>query len=126
MSPEHSKPLESTNIDKQLARAGLFFHPSAESPDNVACFLCLKAFDGWEDGDDPLAEHLKHAPDCGWALTTAVESEVGDYATEDPDLPYMKEARKATFAGRWPHEGKKGWKCKTKQVSSPHSTSVQC
>lgn len=27
------------------------------------------------------------------------------------------EARRATFAGMWPHEGKKGWKCKTKQVS---------
>jgi len=28
----------------------------------------------------------------------------------------MIEARKATFGKLWPHEGKKGWKCKTKQV----------
>jgi len=28
----------------------------------------------------------------------------------------MIEARKATFADKWPHDGKKGWKCKVKQV----------
>ncbi len=28
----------------------------------------------------------------------------------------MIEARKATFSDKWPHETKKGWKCKTKQV----------
>ncbi|GAO13210.1 hypothetical protein UVI_02025590 [Ustilaginoidea virens] len=27
----------------------------------------------------------------------------------------MVDARRATFAGRWPHDGKKGWKCQTKQ-----------
>jgi hypothetical protein len=28
----------------------------------------------------------------------------------------MIEARKATFADKWPHESKRGWKCKVKQV----------
>ncbi|KAF5673820.1 protein bir1 [Fusarium heterosporum] len=99
-----------------LARAGLFFNPTLQNPDNVSCFLCHKGLDGWEANDDPLVEHLKHAPECGWAVVAAIEAEVGDYAQQDPDQPYMKEARKATFAGRWPHDSKKGWKCKTKQL----------
>ncbi|KAL5608161.1 hypothetical protein FOBRF1_008658 [Fusarium oxysporum] len=99
-----------------LARAGLFFNPTPENPDNATCFLCHKGLDGWEANDDPLLEHLKHAPECGWAVVAAIEAEVGDYAQQDPDQPYMKDARKATFAGRWPHDSKKGWKCKTKQL----------
>ncbi|KAF4335942.1 bir1 [Fusarium beomiforme] len=99
-----------------LARAGLFFNPTPENPDNATCFLCHKGLDGWEANDDPLLEHLKHAPECGWAVVAAIEAEIGDYAQQDPDQPYMKEARKATFAGMWPHDSKKGWKCKTKQL----------
>ncbi|KAF4450890.1 Protein bir1 [Fusarium austroafricanum] len=99
-----------------LARAGLFFNPTPQNPDNASCFLCHKGLDGWEANDDPLVEHLTHSPECGWAVVAAIEAEVGDYAQQDPDQPYMKEARKATFAGRWPHDPKKGWKCKTKQL----------
>ncbi|RGP80848.1 hypothetical protein FLONG3_996 [Fusarium longipes] len=99
-----------------LARAGLFFNPTPQNPDNAQCFLCHKGLDGWEANDDPLVEHLTHAPECGWAVVAAIESNVGDYAQQAPDQPYMKEARKATFAGRWPHDSKKGWKCKTKQL----------
>ncbi|CAM1511643.1 Fc.00g091560.m01.CDS01 [Cosmosporella sp. VM-42] len=99
-----------------LAHAGLFYHPSNDNPDNVICFLCHKGLDGWEAGDDPIVEHLKHSSECGWAIVAAIEAEIGDYAKEDPGQTYMKEARKATFAGRWPHDGKKGWKCKTKQL----------
>lgn len=83
----------------------------------MVCFLCDKGLDGWESGDDPLLEHLKHASHCGWAVVAAIEAEIGDYEKADPGQPHMIEARKATFAGRWPHDGKKGWKCKTKQVS---------
>ncbi|KFA48686.1 hypothetical protein S40293_08516 [Stachybotrys chartarum IBT 40293] len=99
-----------------LARAGFFFNPTPESPDNVVCFLCRKGMDGWEAGDDPLVEHLKHSPACGWAVQAAVEAEYDDYVALDPSDPDIIEARKATFAGRWPHDGKKGWKCKTKQL----------
>ncbi|KAM0239159.1 hypothetical protein ACHAPO_003129 [Fusarium lateritium] len=99
-----------------LARAGLFFNPTSQNPDNAQCFLCHKGLDGWEANDDPLVEHLTHAPECGWAVVAAIESNVGDFAQQAPDQPYMKEARKATFAGRWPHDTKKGWKCKTKQL----------
>ncbi|KAH7150134.1 hypothetical protein B0J13DRAFT_673863 [Dactylonectria estremocensis] len=99
-----------------LAHAGFFYNPSPANPDNATCFLCHKGLDGWEAGDDPLLEHLKHSPDCGWAIVAAIEAELGDHAKEDPSQPYMKEARKATFAGRWPHDSKKAWKCKTKQL----------
>lgn len=100
-----------------MAKAGFIFQPLPSNPDNVSCFLCSKALDGWEPDDKPLEEHLRHAPECGWAITAAVEAELGEYATEDPRDPLMVEARMATFAGRWPHEGRKGWICKTKQVS---------
>lgn len=73
--------------------------------------------DGWEDGDDPLQEHLKHSSACGWAITAAIEAEIAEYAQANPNEASMVEARKATFAGRWPHDGKRGWKCKTKQAS---------
>ncbi|KAK7742986.1 hypothetical protein SLS63_000554 [Diaporthe eres] len=99
----------------QMAKAGFFFQPLPSNPDNVVCFLCNKALDGWEEDDRPLEEHLKHSPECGWAITAAVEAELGDYALEDPRDALMSEARKATFAGRWPHENRKGWSCKTKQ-----------
>lgn len=100
----------------QMANAGFFFQPLPSNPDNVVCFLCNKALDGWEEDDRPLEEHLKHAPECGWAITAAVEAELGNYTREDPRDALMSEARKATFAGRWPHENRKGWSCKTKQV----------
>ena len=104
------------NISPQLARAGFYFNPHPSTPDNVRCFLCHKELDGWEPDDDPLAEHLKHSSGCGWAICAAIEVELGDSAKEDPRQPHLLDARKATFAGHWPYEGKKGWKCKTKQV----------
>ncbi len=78
--------------------------------------MCHKHLDGWEDDDDPLAEHLKHSPDCGWAITAAIEKQDKDLSQEYPASVRMIEARKATFGDQWPHEGKKGWKCKVKQV----------
>lgn len=83
------------------------------------CFLCHKNIDGWEEGDDPLMEHLKHSAGCGWAITAAVDAELEGYEQVHPGEATMVEARKATFAGRWPHDGKRGWTCKTKQASSP-------
>ncbi|OAA67811.1 chromosome segregation protein [Niveomyces insectorum RCEF 264] len=100
-----------------LARAGFFFNPQPGNPDNVRCFLCHKDLDGWEEDDDPLQEHLKHSGACGWAICAAIELELGETVNEDPRLPYLFEARKSTFAGRWPYESKKGWKCKVKQLA---------
>lgn len=101
-----------------MAKAGFIFQPIPSNPDNVTCFLCNKALDGWEEDDNPLEEHLKHSPECGWAITAAIGAEIGEYAREDPRDELMLEARKATFASRWPHENKKGWNCKKTQVSA--------
>ena len=106
----------SLTLPVQLAAAGFFFHPLAENPDQVACFLCHKALDGWEAGDSPVQEHLAHAPECGWARLAAVESNVLGLGSMDPMCVDMLEARKMTFAGRWPHETKRGWKCKAKAL----------
>ncbi|KAI2470983.1 hypothetical protein F4781DRAFT_388347 [Annulohypoxylon bovei var. microspora] len=100
----------------QLAQAGLFFEPTPDALDNTVCFLCLKAMAGWEDNDNPLEEHLRLSPHCGWAIVAAIDAGLGDYAVDDPTGSEMTEARKATFGGRWPHDGKRGWKCKTKQL----------
>ncbi|KAM3561107.1 hypothetical protein ARSEF4850_003380 [Beauveria asiatica] len=99
-----------------LANAGFYFNPSSNNPDNCTCFLCQKGLDGWEAGDDPLVEHLTHASHCGWAVVKAIEADIEEYCKQDPTLPHMAEAREATFGTRWPHEGKKGWQCQTKQL----------
>jgi hypothetical protein len=61
---------------------------------------------------------LKHSPDCGWAICAAIERQDEEISTEYPLSTRLFEARKATFSDKWPHEGKKGWKCKVKQVCS--------
>ncbi|ROW04520.1 hypothetical protein VMCG_05029 [Cytospora schulzeri] len=98
-----------------MAKAGFIFQPLPSNPDNVSCFLCNKALDGWEEDDNPLEEHLRHSPECGWAITAAVEAELGGYPREDPRDALMSGARMATFADRWPNENRKGWSCKTKE-----------
>lgn len=101
---------------RQLAKAGFFYHPLPTNPDNCACFICHFALDAWDEDDDPVVEHLKLSPDCGWAILATVESQDGVLSEEYPASERMIAARKSTFDGRWPHEDKKGWKCKTKQV----------
>jgi hypothetical protein len=63
-----------------------------------------------------LVEHLKLSLDCGWAIVASIEAQDGQLSYEYPLSEKMIEARKATFADQWPHDSKKGWKCKTKQV----------
>ncbi|KAF7188455.1 Protein bir1 [Pseudocercospora fuligena] len=107
-----------------LARAGFFYRPAHDSNDNVQCFLCAVKLDGWEESDDPISEHLAHAKSCAWATAVSVTR---DDETQkppedrDPLSEELYEARKATFqvGDGWPHESKKGWKCKiTKLVEA--------
>ncbi|CAJ2514005.1 Uu.00g021240.m01.CDS01 [Anthostomella pinea] len=102
---------------EHFARAGFFFAPTSEFRDNTVCFLCHKNVGGWEENDNPFEEHLRLSPHCGWAVVAGIEIGLGDYGMDDPTSSEMLDARKATFAERWPHEGKKGWKCKTKQLA---------
>ncbi|KAI0404633.1 hypothetical protein F4802DRAFT_566820 [Xylaria palmicola] len=99
-----------------LARAGFYFAPTPDKPDNTVCFLCCHKVCGWEEDDNPFEEHLRLAPDCGWAILACIEIGMGDYALDDPTGSKMIAARKETFGDRWPHDGKRGWKCKTKQL----------
>ncbi|TQS38284.1 hypothetical protein Golomagni_01213 [Golovinomyces magnicellulatus] len=101
---------------QELAKAGFFYLPTQVNLDNVSCFLCHKSLDGWEEHDDPLLEHLRHSPECGWAITATIERSDGKWSEEDPLCTEILEARKATFSDRWPHESKKGWKCHVKQM----------
>lgn len=48
------------------------------------------------------------------AIEQAVEN--GTFGEDDPMSAELLEARKSTFHGRWPHEGKRGWTCKTQKV----------
>ncbi|KAI1133215.1 hypothetical protein F5Y10DRAFT_131483 [Nemania abortiva] len=104
-------------LDPELfARAGFYFAPTPEFPDNTVCFLCGKNMGGWEKDDNPFEEHIRLSPRCGWAVVAGIETGIGDYALDDPTSSEMINARKATFGDRWPHDGKRGWKCKTKQL----------
>lgn len=90
-------------ICSKLSDAGFFFAPSEDSPDNVTCYLCGKSLDGWEPGDDPLAEHLRHSKDCGWAMTATVMAQEGDFLFE-PHGKAMIDARFKTYGPEmWPH-----------------------
>ncbi|EKG15733.1 hypothetical protein MPH_07168 [Macrophomina phaseolina MS6] len=100
---------------EDLARAGFYYAPSANHPDNVICFMCDRKLDGWEPEDVPALEHLSHAPECAWAINVCLSLRDPE-ENEDPMSEKMVAARTATFAGSWPHENKKGWKCKIKKM----------
>lgn len=102
---------------KKVAKAGFIFDPNPEHPDNVTCYICTKALEGWCVDDDPLREHLKHSEDCGWAIAAAIEAHLPEWEEKNPMSEELLEARKKTFGEWWPYEKKKGWKCKVKQVS---------
>lgn len=102
----------------QLALAGFFYQPTSSCLDNTTCYLCKSNLDGWEENDNAVEEHLKHSPDCGWAITiaTELENEDGSQSQEDPMSERMLDARRMTFGAKWPHEHKRGWTCKTQKV----------
>lgn len=102
----------------QLARAGFYYHPSADHDDNVTCFFCEKSLDSWAEDDNPAIEHLSHVPDCAWAINVCIEHRSRDMNTkdEDPTSEKMTNARTQTFKGAWPYENKKGWTCTIKKL----------
>jgi hypothetical protein len=108
-----------TGIDVlQLSKAGFYFAPSSSSPDNCRCYLCEVQLDGWDDGDNPALEHYTHSSSCGWAINSYVKHlfESKQTLDEDPLSAKYADARTATFQGTWPHENKRGWKCKVSKV----------
>lgn len=91
----------------------------------MQCFHCGVKLDGWEASDDPFKEHLAHSESCNWALAISAglsaqhAKDAGDDVTawkqQDPMSTELLAARRGTFEAKgaaWPHESKKGWKCK--------------
>ncbi|KAK4569471.1 hypothetical protein LTR86_003234 [Recurvomyces mirabilis] len=106
---------------EELARAGFFYRPVQESPDNVQCFLCAVKLDGWEASDSPLHEHLAHASACAWAVslsTARLDDSTEAPEARDPLSDEMVAARRGTFevGEGWVHEGKRGWRCKVAKM----------
>ncbi|KZO98521.1 BIR-domain-containing protein [Calocera viscosa TUFC12733] len=107
-------PLTESFNPTSLSKAGYYFNPSPDQPDNCTCFVCGKSLGGWESGDSPSLEHVNHdEDDCGWARAVCeVESKerVNDhtYMFESTDrLPTSKAMeilRHDTFSVWWPHD----------------------
>lgn len=51
-----------------LVQAGLFHVPDERVMDRVQCFCCGGMLTGWEEGDDPWAEHSKYYGHCFFVL----------------------------------------------------------
>ncbi|KAE8354964.1 hypothetical protein BDV28DRAFT_63406 [Aspergillus coremiiformis] len=101
----------------ELAHAGFYYNPYETNPDNTTCFLCHRTLDGWEEEDNPITEHLKHAKDCGWAIMMDIQQHSSNPAEiEDPTSDKIREARLATFGSSWPHDGKRGWVCQSDKM----------
>jgi Inhibitor of Apoptosis domain len=110
-----------TPSPEDLALAGFYYQPYGNSDDNVVCYLCGKMMGGWEETDDPLKEHLRGNKACAWAVLRDifVKSKNGsEYGNDvnDPQSDKMNALREATFGKWWPHDGKKGWNPKSKNV----------
>lgn len=83
--------------------------------------MCQRALDGWEEEDNPITEHLKHAKDCGWAVMMDIQQHSSNPAEiDDPTSDRVREARLATFGTNWPHDGKRGWVCDSEKVMAIH------
>lgn len=80
--------------------------------------------DGWEEEDNPITEHLKHSPDCAWAIIMDIQqSSSNPSMIDDPTSDRITQARRGTFGTMWPHDGKRGWHCQSEKVLSLHSGS---
>ncbi|XP_022236856.1 baculoviral IAP repeat-containing protein 2-like [Limulus polyphemus] len=55
---------------QDLAKAGFFY---LGSRDRVQCPYCLGVVSSWEQGDDPVVEHLRHFPRCPFIMEKARE-----------------------------------------------------
>ncbi|ORX90114.1 inhibitor of apoptosis repeat-containing protein [Basidiobolus meristosporus CBS 931.73] len=113
-------------VPLNLAEAGFYFDPQSKEDDSCVCFLCHKSLGGWEEEDNPVTEHISHAPYCAWAKLLCsrlyVESSaipLKDFAEDEylPTSSAMEAARAATFQEFWPHENKKGWLCNVKKMA---------
>ena len=52
----------------ELAKAGFYFAPTADSPDGCAHFCNDKFFSAWDPADDPWTVLAENCPDCPFVL----------------------------------------------------------
>ncbi|OCH93314.1 hypothetical protein OBBRIDRAFT_832707 [Obba rivulosa] len=50
---------------KKMAKAGFVYTPQAAGDDTATCLYCNLSLSGWDDGDDPMDEHLKRESKSG-------------------------------------------------------------
>jgi hypothetical protein len=79
--------------------------------------MCGVTLNAWEETDNAVEEHIGHSSNCGYATAISVSRGHGDShnpENRDPMSDVMVAARQSTFTfdEGWPHESKKGWKCK--------------
>ncbi|KAJ3013954.1 hypothetical protein HKX48_005420, partial [Thoreauomyces humboldtii] len=55
----------------KMAEAGFIYWPMTDGPDTVLCPTCDVSLDGWEGTDDPIKEHEKRGPKCGFLASLA-------------------------------------------------------
>ena len=77
--PEYLEPIISS---EDLANAGFVYKGKEidDSEDNVQCVFCAGIIGSWESGDDPLLEHVKSFPNCGFVRGL----DVGNIPIRDP------------------------------------------
>ncbi|CAG0879227.1 unnamed protein product [Cyprideis torosa] len=56
----------------ELAKWGFFYLQDGRNSDRVQCVFCHGVILGWEPGDDPKEEHLRHFPNCAFMRQRAV------------------------------------------------------
>lgn len=53
-----------------LSKAGFYHQPGKEkdvdSHDTCKCFMCGLVLGGWDEDDDPFAEHVRRDGECAW------------------------------------------------------------
>lgn len=64
----------------ELARNGFFYSGFA---DVVICFFCEITLGCWDECDDPLYEHAKNSPDCGYLKRNEKSSEMSTDIVEN-------------------------------------------
>ncbi|EMD31913.1 hypothetical protein CERSUDRAFT_127086 [Gelatoporia subvermispora B] len=50
---------------KKMAKAGFVYTPQGEGDDTATCLYCNLSLSGWDEDDDPMAEHLKRENKSG-------------------------------------------------------------
>lgn len=112
--PHPTAPKSLSILPEKLAQAGFAHKPSADSADNVICFLCDAQVQDWESNHNPLERHLEINQHCGFAIMT--ETVRLDWMNVDslnwhdhpqqewPNSDRMKQARLDSFSVGWPHE----------------------